>query len=156
MFALEIPGFGPVRLRHLVTDFTGTLSVDGRLLPEVVPRLNKVAEFLDVHVLTADTFGRARAELTGVRCSIRILDGDHLDRQKEVFVRELGADAVIALGNGNNDRKMLNAARIGVAVCLAEGCATNAVMAADIMVHSTANALDLLLNPKRLKATLRY
>jgi hypothetical protein len=29
---IEIPGFGMVRLEHLVSDFTGTLSVDGKLL----------------------------------------------------------------------------------------------------------------------------
>jgi hypothetical protein len=29
MFELDIPGFGNVILKHLVTDFTGTLSVDG-------------------------------------------------------------------------------------------------------------------------------
>ncbi len=29
MFELDIPGFGSVRLEYLVSDFTGTLSVDG-------------------------------------------------------------------------------------------------------------------------------
>lgn len=129
MFELDIPGFGDVRLQHLVTDFTGTLSVDGRLAPEAQWRLDKVAEFLDVHVLTADTFGRARGELAGINCEVRILEGKDHDVQKEAFVRELGADTVIALGNGKNDRKMLRAARIGIAVCLQEGCATDAVLA---------------------------
>ncbi|MDA8340449.1 MAG: hypothetical protein M0Z70_14210 [Nitrospiraceae bacterium] len=31
MFELDIPGFGFIRLEHLVSDFTGTLSVDGNL-----------------------------------------------------------------------------------------------------------------------------
>ncbi|MFH1014917.1 MAG: hypothetical protein V1762_03250 [Nitrospirota bacterium] len=31
MFELDIPGFGSVRLEHLVADFTGTLPVDGKL-----------------------------------------------------------------------------------------------------------------------------
>ena len=156
MFELDIPGFGNVRLQHLVTDFTGTLSVDGRLAPEAKWRLAKVAEFLDVHVLTADTFGRAGAELAGINCEVRILEGKDHDVQKEAFVRELGADTVIALGNGKNDRKMLRTARIGIAVCLQEGCATDAVLASDIMVVSIVDALDLLLNRKRLKATLRF
>ncbi|MCK9295472.1 MAG: ATPase P [Desulfobulbaceae bacterium] len=156
MFELDIPGFGNVGLQHLVTDFTGTLSVDGKLAPEAKWRLDKVAEFLDVHVLTADTFGRAGAELAGINCEVRILEGKDHDVQKEAFVRELGADTVIALGNGKNDRKMLRTARIGIAVCLQEGCATDAVLASDIMVVSIVDALDLLLNRKRLKATLRF
>jgi soluble P-type ATPase len=156
MFEIDIPGFGGVILKHLVTDFTGTLSVDGSLAPGARERLNKVAEFLDVHVLTADTFGKARGELVGVNCRVHILEGKEHDVQKEEFVRRLGAENVIAFGNGNNDRKMLKASKIGVAVCLQEGCAADAVKSADILVASALDAIDLLLNPKRMKATLRF
>lgn len=156
MFDLDVPGFGAVKLKHCVTDFTGTLSVDGKLLPGVRERLNEVAGLVEVHVLTADTFGRARAELDGVQCEIRILTGEGHDEQKEDFVKALGAEGVIALGNGNNDRLMLKAARIGIAVCLDEGCARDALFSSDIAVKSAVDALDLLLNPKRLKATLRF
>lgn len=156
MFALNIPGFGPVRLEHLVSDFTGTLSVDGRLLAGVKERLNKIAELLNIHILTADTFGKARVALRGVKCEIRILEGKRHDIQKKDYVNMLGAEKVIALGNGKNDRSMLRAARIGVAVCLKEGCATEAITSADILVISPVDALDLLLKPKRCKATLRF
>lgn len=156
MFELDIPGFGHVHLEHLVSDFTGTLSVDGKLLPDVREQLNKIAELLKVHILTADTFGKARAELAGVNCKVQILEGDNHDVQKEDYLKKLGADNVIALGNGNNDRLMLKTAKIGVAVCLNEGCATDAVKSANILVTSTPDALNLLLNPKRLKATLRF
>ncbi len=156
MFELDIPGFGSIRLEHLVSDFTGTLSVDGRLLEGVRERLNKVSQFLQVHILTADTFGRAREELEGINCEIHILEGEDHDIQKEEYVKRLGAERVIAIGNGNNDRRMLESARIGIAVCLNEGCSTDAISSADIFVHSPIDALDLLLNPKRLKATLRF
>jgi len=156
MFELDIPGFGGVTLKHLVTDFTGTLSVDGTLAPGAGVRLNKVAEFLDIHVLTADTFGKAKAELDGINCRVHILEGKDHDVQKEEYVRKLGRENVIAFGNGNNDRKMLKASKIGVAVCLQEGCAVDAVTSADIVVASTGDAIDLLLNPGRMKATLRF
>ena len=156
MFEIDIPGFGAVRLQHLVSDFTGTLSVDGRLLPGVEERLNTIAEFLGIHVLTADTFGSARAELKGVRCELHVLEGDRHDIRKEAYVNALSAGSVIAFGNGGNDRKMLRASRVGVAVCLAEGCAADAAMSADILVTSITDGLDLLLNPKRCKATLRF
>ncbi len=156
MFELDIPGFGPVLLSHMVSDFTGTLSVDGRLLHGVKEQLNKIAEFLKVYILTADTFGMAKAELEGVNCELHILEGNDHDVRKEDYVRRLGADSVITFGNGNNDRRMLKAARVGVAVCLREGCSADAVKSADILVTSTKDGLDLLLNPKRLKATLRF
>ena len=156
MFELDIPGFGLIKLEHLVSDFTGTLSVDGGLLPGVKNRLSEISKILTVHVLTADTFGKARAELQGINCEVHILTGKSHDVQKEEFVRELDAEKIIALGNGNNDRRMLKAAKIGVAVCLEEGCSKDAIFSSDIIVKSAVDALDLLLYPKRLKATLRF
>ncbi len=156
MIEIDIPGFGMVRLEHLVSDFTGTLSNDGILIPEVEARLNKLAEVLKVHILTADTFGKARAALKDVKCALHILTGENHDMQKEEFVNKLGADKVVALGNGKNDRKMLKAAKIGIAVTEGEGCAVDAIMAADIHVRAALDGLDLLLNTKRCKATLRY
>ena len=155
MFELDIPGFGQVRLIHWVTDFTGTLSVDGKLLPGVKDGLNFIAQMVEVHVLTADTFGRAKEELAGIDCRIHILSGDNVDKQKKEFVQQLGPDSVIALGNGNNDRLMLKIARLGIAVCLAEGCAQDAIAAADILVMSPIDAIKLLETPNRLKAILR-
>ncbi len=156
MVEIDIPGFGLVRLEHLVSDFTGTLSVDGKLLPGVKERLNTIAELLKIHILTADTFGKARAELENVNCEVHILTGENHDMQKEGYVKRLGADTVVAFGNGNNDRKMLKAARIGIAVTEGEGCAVDAITAADIHVQNATDGLDLLLNPKRCKATLRF
>jgi len=156
MIEVDIPGFGLVRLKHLVSDFTGTLSCDGKLLPGLKNQLNKISEFLKVHILTADTFGMAQSELKGVVCGIHILSGEEHDIQKEKYVTALGAENVVALGNGNNDRKMLKAAKIGIAVTGPEGCSIDAIMAANIHVASPQDGLDLLMNPKRLKATLRF
>jgi len=156
MLKIDIPGFGVVRLEHLVSDFTGTLSVDGRILPGVRGQLNEIAKFLKVHILTADTFGKAKKELEGVDCELHILKGKKHDTQKEGYVKKLGADSVVAFGNGNNDRKMLKAARIGIAVSQGEGCAVDAITSADIHVTSANIGLDLLLHPKRIKATQRY
>jgi soluble P-type ATPase len=156
MLQVDIPGFGLITLEHLISDFTGTLSVGGRLLPGVDARLNQIAEFLQVQVLTADTFGAAREELRGVNCAIHILSGASHDQQKEKYIMDLGAENIVALGNGNNDRHMLKAAKVGIAVTEGEGCAVDAIMAANIQVNRAVDALDLLLHPKRLKATLRF
>lgn len=51
---------------------------------------------------------------------------------------------------------MLKTAKIGIAVCLNEGCSIDAIKSADILVNSPIDALDLLLNPRRLKATFRF
>jgi len=152
---VNILGFGLLRLEYLVSDFTGTLSLDGRLLPGINEKLSELTKSLKVHVLTADTFGTAKNELMGVPCEVMIVKGENLDVQKEAYVKKMGAKKVVALGNGVNDRKMLKAARLGIAVVGSEGCAVEALLSANVLVTNVSDGLDLLLNPKRLVATLR-
>jgi len=156
MIEIDIPGFGPVRLEHLVSDFTGTLSRDGILLEEVAERIRAISKHLAVDILTADTFKTAWSEMEGLPCTLHLVSGSGLDDRKEKFVRDLGPEGVVAFGNGLNDRKMLKIARLGIAVSGPEGCATEALMASDIHVFRVIDAFDLLLKPQRCKATLRY
>ncbi|MBM4145359.1 MAG: ATPase P [Nitrospira sp.] len=155
MVKLDIPGFGFLELEHFVTDFSGTLSEDGKVLPGVIEKLNELSEKLKIHVLTSDTFGRAQQELKGVNCTLQILEGERHIFQKEQYVLDLGAEKVVALGNGNNDARMLKKAGVGIVVCLKEGCSVNALQASTIFIKSPIDAIDLLLKPKRLIATLR-
>lgn len=152
---LAIPGFGALRLEHLVLDYNGTLGIDGRLIPGVKLRLNRLAASLAVHVITADTFGRARGSLRDVDCSLEILKQGGEDRAKAALVRRLGAGRVACIGNGRNDRLMLRTAALGIATVQREGAAVEAMRGADIVVHDVRDALDLLLQPRRLVATLR-
>lgn len=155
MIDIDIPGSVLLEIKHFVSDFSGTLSEDGVLIPGVREKLNELAEKVEVHVLTSDTFGKARKELEGVKCTVHILEGDDHTGQKERYILSLGPEKVVALGNGNNDARMLKAAGLGIAVCLREGSSVEALMSAKIFVHSPINAVELLLYPKRLVATLR-
>jgi P-type E1-E2 ATPase len=156
LLEFDIPGFGVITLKHLVSDFTGTLSFHGKLIPGVKERLNKLSESLTIHVLTSDTFGTAESELKDVGCTVRVLDGEDDALQKKRYVEELGPGTVVAFGNGNNDKQMLETARIGVAVMEREGCAAGSLLTSSICISSVIDGLDLLLNAKRLIATLRY
>jgi soluble P-type ATPase len=156
MITIDIPAFGQLKLKYLVCDFSGTLSVDGKLIDGVAERLGKLAGDLEIHALTADTHGTAEKTMAKLQCKLSVLDPGHQDFHKEQYVLDLGSAHVVAIGNGNNDRLMLNTARLGIAVCLAEGLATTAAANADIITTSINDALDLLLNPKRLIATLRF
>ena len=53
-------------------------------------------------------------------------------------------------------KKMLKVARLGIAVMQDEGCASAALRSADIIVQNIKIGLDLLLNPLRCKAALRF
>jgi soluble P-type ATPase len=152
---LAIPGFGKLRLEHLVLDYNGTLAVDGRVLPGVKRRLAVLGARLRIHVVTADTFGKARAGLAGLSCELKILEPGREDRAKAAYVRRLGPNRVACIGNGRNDRLMLRAARLGIAVVQAEGASVEALSGADLVLNSVTDALDLFLQPRRLTASLR-
>ena len=156
MIELDIPSFGSIALHHVVSDFTGTLSVDGRLVDGLADRIRAAAERVTFHVLTADTFGTAAEALAGLPIVFNRLEGPGEDAQKADYVTRLGPEGVLAMGNGNNDRSMLQLARVGVAVVEAEGASVRAVQAADLVVVGAANALDLLAEPRRLRAGLRW
>lgn len=155
MISLSIPGFGKLELDHLVMDYNGTIAVDGALVSGVSEKLAVLSEDLSLHVLTADTFGHARSALSGIDCEVTILEKDNQDRGKLAYVQGLGPDRCVCIGNGRNDGLMLKASALGIAVVLAEGACVNTVNAADVVCTGIIFALDLLIHPLRLTATLR-
>jgi len=157
--AIDIPGFGRRHIRIVVSDYTGTHSVGGVTEPDVKRRLRELAALVDLHIVTADSFGTAERELAGVAIPYKLGPGRH-DTEKADYVSRFDLQHVAALGNGNNDRLMLKVVKEGgglaIAVDNGEGCAMDAARNADLFVVGAANAIDLLLDPLRLKATLRF
>ena len=156
---ISIPGRGPYRLTHLVLDVNGTVAASGQLIAGVKERLLVLRRAgLQVHWITADTRGRQAAldvALGWPAVRIAIDDAGDEAGQKGSFVRELGADHVVAIGNGSNDVVMLREAAVGIAVVGPEGLAVDALLAADLVAPDILAALDLLEDPARLVATLR-
>lgn len=155
MITIDIPGRPTLRLEHLVADFNGTIAARGRLLHGVDERLRLLSDQLHLTVLTADTFGRVRDELVGLPVDVVILDGGREDLAKAAHVAGLGAAATVAIGNGLNDRLMLSQAGLGLAVMGSEGTAFSSWGAADVLYRDVLDALDALLEPQRLVASLR-
>lgn len=158
--SIDIPGFGRLRIERIVTDYTGTLSADGKLADGVAERLRKLMERVEVHVVTSDSFGTAHRELAAVPLEPHILEaGRRHGIQKKNYAKKLGLARVAALGNGNNDALLLRAVRdaggIAIAVENGEGCSVQSMQSANVFVAGIANALDLLLEPRRLMASLR-
>jgi len=152
---LEIPNFKTLTIEHIVCDYNGTIARDGIVLPEIKALFDQLCQRYTLHVITADTFGSVKAQLEGYGAQIKILSsGDHT-QEKADFVRELGADSCIAIGNGNNDALMLETAAIGIALMGDEGCSKDTLLSADVICKSITEALSLVLKTKRLIATLR-
>lgn len=157
MLIISIPGFGQVRIEHLVLDYNGTIAKDGQLIREAIEPIKNLSKTLSIHVLTADTFGTVHRELSGLPVTIsKVGQGGNEITEKAHFINALGRDNTVAIGNGSNDEGVLLAARIGICIIGAEGCSARAMKHADIISTDIIDALELLLFPGRLKATLRY
>lgn len=155
MIEIIIPGYHSLRLEHLVMDYNGTLAKDGCLLEGVRARLESLAGQMNLHVITADTFGMARSEFNGLPCNMVILPVEEQVQGKLAYVDSLVRDQVAAIGNGRNDRLMLEAAALGIALIQEEGAAFETLSAADVVMPDIRSALDVFLFPKRLIATMR-
>ena len=155
MIEIAIPGAEKLSLKYLVMDYNGTLAIDGKLITGVKEGLEALSDRLESFVVTADTFGKARSELEGLPCELTVLPQGAQDIGKLEYIKRLGCESTVCIGNGRNDRLMLKESALGIAVVLEEGAAMDTVLAADIVCTSIVSALDLLANPLRLVATLR-
>jgi soluble P-type ATPase len=152
MIRIDIPQRGIIELQHAVFDVNGTLAIDGMPFPGVVDRLQDLGAHLSLHALTAGTHGNIVELERTLGLPLHIINSAE---EKAHYMQQLGPEHVIAIGNGMNDVGMLRLAAIGVAILGAEGMAVRLLQTADLVVCSPLDAIDLLLKPKRLVATLR-
>ena len=155
MIRIEIPGMELLEIEHLVLDYNGTIAINGILIDGVMERLEKLSVLLDIHVITADTYGSVHEQCHGHAISVHVIGKYHQDREKLTFLESLKPEHCVAIGNGKNDLLILSQAALGFAVIQEEGISTKTFLASDVVFHSINDALDALLHPNRLIATLR-
>lgn len=153
MIEIHIPGRDTLRIDHLVLDFNGTIAADGKLIEGVQERLQALLPLVDIHVLTADTYGTAQAQCGLIGLTVETFPRDGAAKYKKAAVERLSG--VCAIGNGYNDVPMFDRAELAVAVVEREGMCASLLLHADVLVNSITDALELLLKPDRLRATLR-
>jgi len=155
MIKIDIPGNKILQLEHLVLDYNGTIAFDGALINGVKECLAELSQMLTLHVITADTFGSVKKALEDIDCRLAVIPLDHQDVAKLEYVKNLGCEQTVSMGNGKNDCLMLKASALGVAVIQGEGAAFETLASADVVCTDILSALSLLSNPLRLIATLR-
>ncbi len=152
MIRIEIPGFRHLELTHVVLDVNGTLTLDGDLLDGVEHRIDALKELVKVHLASADSFGT----LAVVAAQLGVSSVAAADAESKLRLLEgLGSKETAHIGNGANDVLALREAALGIAVLGSEGLSGAALVAADVAYASVTDALDALLEPRRLAATLR-
>ena len=154
MIQIDIPGRETITIEHLVLDYNGTVAEDGHLIPGVAERLAELKELVEVHVLTADTYGTVRAQCDPIGIHVETFPRAGAAECKLEIVEKLGAN-VMCVCNGFNDVLMFGPAALSVAVIEKEGTFAGLIAHADVLTTSILDALDLLVRTDRLRATLR-
>ncbi len=147
---MEIPNYGKVEFKAVLFDLNGTLGEHGRVSEEVKRLLKELAGRYTIVVLSADTFGTLEEEFKGLPVRVeRVSSGvDKAEIAK-------GYVPYAAVGNGNNDVAMLEGAELAFCVVGPEGASVDTLLASDIVVRDVKDAIAMLLDEKRLIATLR-
>ena len=154
MLNIKIPGREELILNHLVLDYNGTIAEDGNIIESIRPRLTELAKDLAIYVITADTHGTAAGKCDGLPLQVLTFPTTDVGRIKAEQVQKLSG-GVVTIGNGFNDIQMSDVADLSISVMGAEGCCSALIAHTDVTVTSIEAALDLLLIPGRLRATLR-
>lgn len=155
MIEINIPGWKSLELEHLICDVNGTLALDGKLLEGLVEEITDLRKKLSVHLITADTHGQQSIISQQLNLPAELLTPGRESLQKAQFARKMGAEHVVAIGQGANDAEMLKTAGLVICILSKEGCAASALLNSDIIAPDIFTALDLLNHPLRIAATLR-
>nr|WP_312579781.1 HAD hydrolase family protein [Sedimentibacter sp.] len=155
MINIEVPGRRSYSIENVVFDYNGTIAVNGIISPSIKDKISLLCEKANVYILTADTYGSAAKECDGLNVKLMTFPNDDAGECKAKIVSDLGVENTICFGNGYNDIKMFEAARISVAVLGDEGMCSGLVNVSDILVKSIEDGINLLLNTNRIIATLR-
>ena len=154
MLNIQIPGREMLTLSHLVLDYNGTIAKDGEIIEGIRPRLAELSKDLAIYVITADTHGTAAKKCEGLPLQVLTFPTTEVGKIKAEQVQQM-TGGVITIGNGFNDIQMSDAADLSICVMGTEGCCAALLAHTDVVVTSIEDALDLLLIPGRLRATLR-
>lgn len=155
MIQVKIPGRDTLNLEILILDFNGTLALDGNMFESVKDSLIRLSPFLKIHILTSDTYGTVEHQCQGLPVHIKVLESLDHTSEKADYLRQFNTQEIIAIGNGANDHLMLKRAHLGIGIIGFEGASVQALLSADLVVNKIEDAFGLLIEPQRLKATLR-
>jgi soluble P-type ATPase len=154
MISIERPGQGNLEIEFILIDFEGTLASDKRVHPKAKDKINLLSKRTKIYILTKGDQQLVSEVLRKVKAEVIYLKEGESSQGKLNLLRQLEANKTVAIGNGVDDRSMIEEAGLGICVISKEGTAVETMQKADVVVSNILDALDFLLKPLRHKATL--
>lgn len=148
-----VPGVGDIELQTIILDLNGTVTVGGAV-PEGTRE--KLAAVKNLGFQTVFFTGNTRNNADQLAKELGI--GWQLAstaEEKRDLALQMHPETCVSIGNGQIDLELTKAVQLSIVTLQAEGVHTETLLAADIVVPTIIDALDLLIDPDRLIATLR-
>lgn len=154
MIEYNIPGREKIIIENLCLDYNGTIAYNGELIDGVEEKIMELKNKIDIFVLTADTYHTVENQCAHLGIKVKTFDKEGAAQCKLEIVNSLGKNTAV-IGNGFNDIEMFDASSLSIAVIEKEGVCAKLLNHADIVVTSIIDAMDLILDENKMKATLR-
>lgn len=155
MLKYKIPGREDIEIENIVFDYNGTIAVDGKVLEGVKELLPELEKYVDIYILTADTYGTVKKECSHIGAKVLTFPKENAGKSKNEIIKRINGQKTICIGNGFNDILMFKEAIISIAVIEGEGASGKLLPYADIITTSIIDGINIILNENRMKATLR-
>lgn len=148
-----VPGVGELELNTIIFDLNGTLTVRGKLPQEVFEQIQKLRDIGFTCVLFSGD-QRGNAQKLAQELGIDFVPTKDTKAKREA-ARKYDKEHIVAVGNARIDIGVFENAKVRIGTLQAEGIHPGILSHIDILVPSIINALDLLLDPDSLAATMR-
>ena len=149
----DIPGIGVLELQTIILDLNGTLSVGGKIVDGVDERLKKLKGLgYKIIFFTGNT--RGNADQLAQELGIEWVLAESGEAKKEQALK-LQPETCISIGNGLIDLELMKVVKLRIVTLQAEGVHVQTLLNSDVIIPTINDALDLLIDPQRLIATLR-
>ena len=155
MLMYKIPGRDDIEIENIVFDYNGTIAVDGKILSGVKELILKLEKYANIYILTADTYGTVGEECSNINVKVLTFPRKNAGKFKKDIVKKLGGKKTLCVGNGFNDVPMFQESVLSIAVIEGEGVSGKLLMNADIVTKSILDAINIILDKNKMKATLR-
>jgi soluble P-type ATPase len=152
---ITVPGIGEYEIENIVFDYNGTIAIDGIIIEGIMDKIVKLSNEFNVYIVTADTFKTVENAFKNTVINVHIIGKNNESQDKKEFIKKVGSNKTIALGNGRNDELMLKEAIISIAVLNDEGISVKTLNNADFLIKDINNFFDMIDEPKKLIAILR-
>lgn len=154
MLEYNIDGREKIIIENLCLDYNGTIAYDGKLIDGVKEKIIELKNKVNIFILTADTYHTVEKQCEELGVTVKTFDKEGASKCKEEIIMSLGKNTA-AIGNGFNDIEMFDKSALSIAVIEKEGMCAKLLTHADIVANSIIDALNLLLDANKIKATLR-